>query len=532
MKLRLASALLIALSVASQPEAGLRFEAGPPLAFRHANSPTPNKYLPETMGGGVALFDYDNDGRLDLFFTNGARWGKDGPDKSDPADWNRLYHQNADGSFSDVTGRAGLSGHPEAGYSMGVAVGDYDGDGYRDLFVTGYQHNVLYRNQGDGTFRDATAKAGLRVPGWGASAGFFDYDNDGDLDLLVTRYVEWSPQSNPVCGDRVPGQRAYCHPNHFAPSTSLLFRNNGNGAFTDVSGPAGFARAPGKALGLAFADFDDDGWLDVFIANDSMAGQLFRNDSKGKFVELALEAGVALNEDGQVVAGMGVDFADYDNDGKPDLVVTDLAEEKYLLFRNLGQRQFADASALSGLAAATLPFSGWGIRWVDLDGDGWKDLFVAQGHVLDNLPSYAQPPGMYRNRKGKFQLAPAAGRFAGRGLAIGDIDNDGRPDVVVSNTGGAPYILLNRSEANHWLGIRLEGDGLGARVKVTAANGLTQYFTVTAASSYLSSSDPRLFVGLGAARQASVEVRWPGGPTQRIANAPAGQTLTLRRNPL
>ena len=323
------------------------------IAFAHANSATPSKYLVETMGGGVALFDYDNDGRLDVFFTNGARIEEPmprdkRPDKSDPAYWNRLYRQRADGAFEDVTEKAGVSGRPQNQYGMGAAVGDYDNDGFEDLYVTNYGANTLYRNSGDGTFADVTARAGVAAGGWSTSAGFVDYDNDGHLDLFVTRYLDWSFQQNRYCGEKKPGYRAYCHPDNFEAIANVLFRNNGDGTFADVSLKAGITGAPGKGLGLAFADYDDDGWIDVYVANDSFPSFLFRN-GKGVFTEEGLLAGVALNEDGKTFAGMGVDFSDYDNDGRPDVFVTDLSNERYRLFRHNGDGSFRDATNASGI---------------------------------------------------------------------------------------------------------------------------------------------------------------------------------------
>ena len=515
------------------------------IAFTHANSATPSKYLVETMGGGVALFDYDNDGRLDVFFTNGAKiedpMPRNGrPDKSDPAYWNRLYRQRADGTFEDVTEKAGVSGRPQNQYGMGAAVGDYDNDGFEDLYVTNYGANTLYRNNGNGTFADVTARAGVAAGGWSASAGFLDYDNDGHLDLFVTRYLEWSFQHNRYCGEKKPGYRAYCHPDNFEAIANVLFRNNGDGTFTDVSVKAGIASAPGKGLGVAFADYDDDGWIDVYVANDSVPCFLFRNSGKGTFTEEGLLAGVALNEDGKTFAGMGVDFGDYDNDGRPDVFVTDLSNERYRLFRHNGDGSFRDATNASGVGGATLAFSGWSTRFVDYDNDGWKDIFVAQGHVMDTIEKtspnlrYLQPPLLLRNQSGRFVRVLAGEVFrqdwAGRGAAFGDLDNDGDVDAVVSNV-GQPAIVLRNDGGNrqHWLGIRVAGrksnrGGIGARVKVVSASGLTQYATVTTAVGYLSASDRRLIVGLGDdATAALVEIRWPSGAVRRYEQVKAGQ---------
>ena len=517
------------------------------IAFTHANSATGSKYLIETMGGGVALFDYDNDGRLDVFFTNGAkiedsmsRGGR--PDKLAPAYWNRLYHQRADGTFEDVTEKAGVNGRAQNQYGMGAAVGDYDNDGFDDLYVTNYGANTLYRNNGDGTFADVTARAGVSAGGWSASAGFVDYDNDGHLDLFVTRYLDWSFEKNRYCGEKKPGYRAYCHPDNFEPIPNVLFRNNGDGTFTDVSTKAGIASAPGKGLGLAFADYDDDGWIDVYVANDSVPCFLFRNSGKGTFSEEGLIAGVALNEDGKTFAGMGADFADYDNDGRPDVFVTDLSNERYRLFRHNGDGSFRDATNASGVGGATLAFSGWSTRFLDYDNDGWKDIFVAQGHVMDTIEKtspnlrYLQPPLLLRNQSGRFVRVLAGEPFkkewAGRGAAFGDLDNDGDVDAVLSNVGQPAVVLRNEGGNNNgWLGIRMVGrasnrDGIGARVTVVSASGLTQHATVTTAVGYLSASDSRLIVGLGGDATAKlVEIKWPSGKVQQFENVKARQVL-------
>jgi hypothetical protein len=516
--------------------------------FRHESSATASKYLIETMGGGVAVLDYDNDGRLDLFFTNGAKIDEampDGkrPDKSDPKYWNRLYHQNPDGRFSDVTEQAGLTGMPQGRYGMGVAVGDYDNDGYQDLYVTNYGGNILYHNNAGRTFTDVSRSAGVGASGWSASAGFFDYDNDGKLDLFVTRYIDWSFQDNRYCGERKPGYRAYCHPDNYDGMANLLYRNNGDGTFTDQSAAAGIADSNGKGLGVSFADYDNDGFMDVYVANDSVQSFLYRKKGNGTFAEVGLLAGVGFNEDGKTFAGMGVDFADYDNDGHPDIAVTDLSNERYRLFRQNGDGSFRDRTDMSGVGGATLPFSGWSLRLFDYDNDGWKDMFVAQGHVMDTIEKtapnlkYLQPPLLLRNVSGRFVRVLAGDVFekewAGRGAAFGDVDNDGDIDVVVSNVGQRPLVLRNDggNRAN-WLAIRTAGsisnrDGIGCRVKVVSASGLAQYFTVATTAGYLSASDKRLLVGLGPdATAALVEIRWPSGIVQKFADVKAGQTLT------
>jgi hypothetical protein len=519
------------------------------IQFKQENSATSNKYLVETMGGGVALLDYDNDGRLDIFFTNGAKIDDpmpDGklPDKSDPKFSNRLYHQSSNGTFTDVTEKAGLTGIPQNHYDMGVAVGDYDNDGFEDMYVTGFGGNTLYHNNGDGTFTDVTKKAGVAASGWNTSAGFLDYDNDGKLDLFVTRYVDWTFKTNRYCGEEKPGYRAYCHPDNYEGVTSILYHNDGNGTFTDVSEKAGIAKSIGKGLGVSFADYDGDGFTDIFVANDSVQCFLFHNNGNGTFSEVGLFKGVGYNEDGKTFAGMGTDFSDYDNDGLPDVIVTDLSNERYMLFRNNGDGSFRDVTNQSGVGGATLAFAGWSTRFFDYDNDGWKDLFVAQSHVMDTIEKtapnlrYMQPPLLLRNQAGHFSRVSPGEAFrkewAGRGAAFGDLDNDGDVDVVVSNAGQYAYVLRNDGgNRNQWLGIATIGtksnrDGIGARVKVVSASGLTQYFTVNTAVGYLSASDKRLIVGLGSDATAKlVEIRWPSGTIQRLENVKAGQFLRV-----
>jgi len=515
--------------------------------FKHENAATLNKYLVETMGGGVALLDYDNDGRLDIFFTNGAKIDDPMPDdklpdKSDRKFWNRLYHQNSDGTFTDVTEKAGLTGMPQNHYDMGIAVGDYDNDGFEDIYVTGYGGNTLYHNNGNGTFTDVTKSAGVAGGGWSASAGFFDYDNDGKLDLFVTRYVNWTFKTNRYCGEKQPGYRAYCHPDNYEGVTNILYHNNGDGTFTDVSEKAGIANPKGKGLGVSFADYDGDGFTDIFVANDSVQCFLYHNNGNGTFTETGLLAGVGYNEDGKTFAGMGTDFSDYDNDGRPDIVVTDLSNERYMLFRNNGDGIFRDVTNQSGLGSETLSFAGWSTRFFDYDNDGWKDLFVAQSHVMDTIEKtspnlrYLQPPLLLRNEGGHFVRVTPGEVFqipwAGRGAAFGDIDNDGDIDLVVSNAGQKAYMLRNDGgNRGNWIRIETVGkksnrDGIGSRVKVVGASGLTQYFTINTAVGYLSASDKRLLAGLGADTSTRlIEIQWPSGIVQKFENVKAGQTL-------
>ncbi len=519
------------------------------VTFRHAASPTSQKYLPETMGAGVALFDYDADGRLDIFFTNGAALADPmpdatAPDKRAPRFWNRLFHQKPDGTFEDVTERAGLRGE---GYSMGAAAGDFDGDGRADLYVAAFGGaGRLYRNRGDGRFEDVTQQTKAFVTGWGTSAGWLDYDADGRLDLFIARYMDWDFRAGALhCGST--DVRAYCHPDNFRGAAPVLLRQKPDGTFEDVSTRAGVADPEGKGLGVVFADFDSDGRADVFVANDNARQFLFRNKGDGTFEDVALVAGVAYDENGKSFAGMGVDAADYDNDGRVDIFVTALTNETYPLFRNNGDGSFSYATGTTGLAPITVPFSGWGARFADFDSDGLRDIFVAQGHVLDTIEkttgfiAYRQPPLLLRNTGKTFvNVSASAGLtrpLAARGAAFGDIDNDGDTDVVVAQTDGPALVLRNSGAKNHWLGLALAGargnrQGLGARVVVTDAGGGRQVFDVTAAGSYLSSNDARILVGLGGKTAVrTVEVRWPGGKTQTL-NSPAIDTYhTVREQP-
>jgi enediyne biosynthesis protein E4 len=515
--------------------------------FKDENSATSNKYLVETMGGGVALLDFDNDGRLDIFFVNGAKIDdpmpeRKAPDKSDRKFWNRLYHQNADGTFTDVTEKAGLTGMPQNHYGLGVAVGDYDNDGFADIYVTNYDGNTLYHNNGDGTFTDVTERAGVGGGAWSASAGFFDYDNDGKLDLFVTRYVNWTFGNNRYCGEKSPGLRAYCHPDNYEGVTNILYHNNGDGTFTDVSAKAGIANPAGKGLGVSFADYDRDGLTDIFVANDSVQSFLYHNNGDGTFSEVGLLTGVGYNEDGKTFAGMGVDFSDYDNDGWPDIFVTDLSNERYKLFRNNADGTFREMTNASGLGGATLTFSGWSTHFFDFDNDGWKDLFVAQGHVMDTIEhtspnlKYMEPPLMLRNEAGHFvRVFPGAAfksEWAGRGAAFGDLDNDGDVDIVINNLGQKASVLRNDGgNRRNWIAIQTVGtksnrDGIGSRIKVISASGLTQFFTVNTATGYLSASDKRISVGIGGDSVAKmIEITWPSGIVQKFENVKAGQML-------
>ena len=513
--------------------------------FLHQAPHTSRKYLLETMGSGVALFDCDNDGRLDLFLVNGAPYTDPEPkgsipQKTGPEYWNRMYHQKADGTFEDVTEKSGLQG---VGYGMGVAAADYDNDGYEDLFVTGYGGNRLYHNNGNCTFTDVTDKAGVAGSGWSTSASWVDLDNDGLLDLVVLRYVKWD-WDDVWCGEHREGYRGYCHPDVFDAIPMLVYHNDGNGHFTEISHKLGLDK-PAKALGIAMADYDRDGRIDLYVANDSMPEFLFHQKADGTFEEVGLESEVAVNSEGQTYAGMGVDFADSDNDGWPDIVVTDLANQRYAFYENHKDGSFDYASFSNGIGAMTLLHSGWGIRFVDYDNDGWKDLLIAQGHDLDTIEKvspqlhYREPMMLARNTGKKFvDVSGISGdifheAWVGRAMAIGDIDNDGRIDAVVTTNGGPPHILLNQTPTtNHWITLHLTGhksnrDGIGALVKLTTAQG-SQWVTATTSSSYLSASDPRVHFGMGdSAVASSIEIHWPSGIVQTLTNVKGDQQIQV-----
>lgn len=516
--------------------------------YQTDSSATSEKYLIESMVGGVGLIDFDGDGWLDIYFVNGAKLedpmpaGK-APDKSDRRFWNRLYRNNRDGTFSDVTEKAGVKGHS---YGMGVAVADYDNDGRPDIYVTNLGRNILYHNNGDGTFTDVTEKAGVAGGGWCTGACWVDFDRDGRLDLIVARYVDWDFSKNIWCGDRRPGHRAYCHPDQFKPISHILYRNNGDGTFTDVSQQSGIGSCPGKGLGVEFNDYDQDGWPDILIANDSFPQQLFRNKHDGTFQEVALSRGLAYDDDGRTFAGMGTDFADYDNDGWPDVFINALGTQKYALFHN-NKGVFEYATGSTGVGGITMLHSGWGAHFIDYDNDGWKDLFVAQGHVMDNIeltqPSlrYREPLLLMRNVDGKFRDVSAQSGdpfrvpLIARGAAFGDLNNDGFPEAVINCKDGRAVILRNLgSTGNHWLLVNTVGstsnrDGIGAKIRLVSASSGEQHAIVSTAGSYLSASDKRVHFGLGQDKVAKMlEIRWPSGVIQKLENVAADQILTVR----
>jgi hypothetical protein len=493
------------------------------------------------MPGGVALLDYNNDGLLDIFLVNAGHVADPlrSPanfDRHDPSYWNRLYRQNKDGTFTDVTVQAGLQNAGDTNYGMGVAVGDYDNDGFADIYVTNFGRNILYHNNGDGTFTDVTAKAGVGAGGWSASAGFLDYDNDGRLDLFVTRYLDWTPEKSKTCG-RI-AEPMYCPPGEFGSTTSILYHNRGDGTFEDVSAASGISAKPGHGLGVAFADYDGDGFTDIFVANDAIEQFLWHNNGNGTFTEVALDSGAALSSMGKKLSGMGVAFQDYDNDGLPDLIVTQLPHERYIVFHNDGKGSFSPQELETGLGTLSGNSSGWGVGLEDFDNDGWKDVFIAQGHVFDNVHSYdgslsyREPPLFALNRRGQFEKGNLGSDLpvAGRGAAFGDINDDGWVDVITTSLGERPQFYLNRGGKSHWLTINLRGkrsnrDGYGARVKV---NGQVRF--ATAAGSYLCSNDKRLHFGLGDSDKAEIEIRWPSGTHQKMQSVKADQFIRVEES--
>jgi enediyne biosynthesis protein E4 len=505
------------------------------------NSPTRQKYLIETMPGGVGLLDYNNDGLLDVFFVNAGHVRDPMPsgagfDRRDPAYWNRLYRQNTDGSFTDVTEQAGLSNVGEMNYGMGVAIGDYDNDGFSDIYVTNFGKNVLYHNNGDGTFTDVTAKAGVAAGGWSVSAGFLDYDNDGHLDLFVARYLDWSFEKSKWCGR--PQEPMYCPPGDFGSIANVLYRNRGDGTFEDVSVPSGIAAKKGHGLGVAFADYDGDGFTDIFVANDAIDQFLFHNNGNGTFTECGLNSGAALTETGGTASGMGVVFQDYDNDGLPDILVTQLPNGPYVIFHNDGHGSFSAQELEAGFGVLSGKVSGWGVGLEDFNNDGWKDVFIVQGHVFDNVHMYdeslwyREPPLLALNHHGRFERGNAGSDVPvpGRGAAFGDLNNDGWMDVVTMALGQRPMLYLNRGGDSRWLTITLRGtksnrDGFGARVEV---NGQVRFATAT--GSYLSSNDKRLHFGLASARTADIDIRWPSGIRQSLRGVKADQFIMIEES--
>jgi len=541
-------AVALALWAAPPGSGPIRFEeiAGRSgLHFTTENSPTPNKNQIEPMVAGAALFDYDGDGYLDVYLINGAALPS--MRKESPRYWNRLFHNNRDGTFTDVTQKAGLAG---AGYGMGVAVGDYDNDGWPDVFVANVNGNQLFHNNGDGTFTDVTEKAGVGgaiMDGarmWAVGGGWFDYNNDGLLDLWVVNYCKWKVNEDPYCPLK-SGVRAYCSPRYYPPLRSTLYRNNGNGTFTDVTEVTGLAPHLGRGMSVSFADYDGDGFLDAFVANDATPNFLFHNMGGKRFEEVGLLAGVAYSPDGSTLSAMGSDFRDVDNDGLPDIWHTSVEHQTFPFYRNRGRGAFIDMTAAAGLSR-TANMSGWSNGIFDFDNDGWKDLFVVRSNVMENIElatnrRYPEPNSVFRNLgNGRFEdVSSLAGpdfqlEAPHRGAAFGDLFNDGHVDVVVPVLGGAVKLFRNVSgRDNHWILFKLVGTrsnrmGLGAQLRITTADGQSQWNEATTANGYAASSDPRVHFGLGSNRRIrELEIRWPSGARQVLSDLEVDRIMTV-----
>jgi hypothetical protein len=511
------------------------------IGWAHVNGRSPEMYLPETTGAGCAFVDYDNDGWMDIYLVNSGKC--DFFDPSPPLR-NALYRNNRDGTFTDVTEKAGV---PGGGYGMGLAVGDYDGDGFPDLYLTQYERSILYHNNGDGTFTNVTEKGGVAAPGWASSAVWFDYDNDGRLDLFVCRFVDFDKSKNKFCGNRETGERYYCIPRVYDPRPSWLFHNNGDGTFTDASNESGIGKYPSKAWGVVATDINNDGLMDLFVANDTIANFLFGNRGKGRFEEIGLLAGVGFSADGRPRSGMGVDSADYDQDGWMDLFVANVDQEMFALYHNNRDESFDDMSVPTGIGAATRLLSGWGLKFFDFDNDGNLDLLLCNGHPDDMIEArfsqvkYKEPMFLFRNTGSSFenvsqQSGPVFSRsVAARGMALGDFNNDGAIDVLVAVNNEAPILLRNNSGVeNPWLGVRLVGrkcnpDALGALITYQAGDLKRSRFKVSGGS-YLSSHDPRVVLGIGKRTRIDwLEVKWPqpSGAVERFTNLPIDQYVTI-----
>jgi len=521
------------------------FEIIPPeasgITWKHTSGKSAEHYLPETTGAGCAFFDYDNDGWMDIYLVNSGKCDFFDPN---PPLRNALYHNNRDGTFTDVTLKAGVEG---GGYGQGVAVGDYDGDGFPDLYVTQYGRNILYHNNGNGTFTDVTEKAGVAAPGWSSSAVWFDYDNDGKLDLFVCQFVEFSKDKNKDCRTGEDAKRGYCIPHVYRPTASWLFHNNGDGTFTDVSKSSGIAGHLGKAWGVVATDINNDGRMDLFVANDTLPNFLHANRGSGKFEEIGEIAGVGYSAEGRPRSGMGVDSADFDQDGWMDLFVANIDREMYSIYRNNHDETFDDRAGATGIGMATRLMSGWGLKFLDFDNDGDLDLFLANGNPDDLIEqlhpqvTYQEPPLLFHNTGKTFEnISPRSGPIftqplSARGLAIGDFHNDGSIGVLISVNNGAPVLLKNNAgQENHWLGVKLQGtksnpDAVGARLTYQAQD-LKRSRMKVGGGSFLSDHDPRLVLGIGKRTKIEwIEVKWPqpGGGSERFTDLPLDRYVTI-----
>jgi hypothetical protein len=521
------------------------FEEIPPsasgISWTHVSGRSPMAHLPETVGPGCAFLDYDNDGWLDIYLVNSGRC-----DFYEPAQSlrNALYHNNRDGTFTDVTQKAGVPGDA---YGMGVAVGDYDGDGFPDLYVTQYPRSILYHNNGDGTFSDVTAKAGVAAPGWSTSAVWFDYDNDGRLDLFVCRFVDYSKTKLKFCGDLLTGERHYCIPTIYDPMPCWLFHNKGDGTFTDVSRESGISKSLAKAWGVVAADINNDGLLDLYVTNDTVPNFLFGNRGKGRFEEIGTLAGVGVSAFGKPRSGMGVDAGDYDQDGWLDLVEANVDQEMYSLYHNDKSEMFSDVALPTGIGTATRLLSGWGLKFFDYDNDGDLDLLLCNGHPDDRIDKrvegvkFLEPMLLFHNTGKGFEnvsqrSGPVFSRpLSGRGMALGDFDNDGSVDVLVAQNNAEPILLRNNiGRQNHWLGVRLIGkkanvDAVGARISYQSGDLKRHQFKV-GGGSYLSSHDPRMVLGLGQRNKIDwLEIQWPqpSGKMERFTDLPVDRYITI-----
>jgi len=514
-----------------------------PIDFFLDSDETPQRHAPETMAGAVAVFDYDRDGKPDIFFINGADINT--LQKNSPKYWNRLFHNNGDGTFTDVTEKAGLKG---TGFDVGVAIGDYDNDGYDDIFVAGVYRNTLYHNNGDGTFTDVTEKAGLAQPDkqygplWSVAAAWVDINNDGLLDLFVVNYFHWDGSKEPDC--KYKGKPEYCHPKFYKETPSQLFLNNGDGTFTDISEKAGIRAHPGKGMSVAIADYDNDGLPDIFVTNDKLFNFLYHNKGHNRFEEVAFEMGVALPEHGNLISGMGCDFRDLNNDGYPDITLAALQNETFPIYQDVSGASFQEITARSKMTALSNSMSGYSVNIADFDNDGWKDIFVSRGDVASpNMEDHihvSQPNTVFRNLQGQWAALTEEAGFGAqppsrhRGAAVADFNGDGKLDVVVTAISARAEMWINDSPGNNqWLELVLEGtksnrDGIGAKIKVSAA-GITQYDHMTTASGYASASAGPVHFGLGAAKVADeIEIRWPYGTVQTFKNVAADQVLKVK----